>query len=68
MPVGGPVSIFIVSNGLQGRWRFCVAAATGSGIIDALVCFIVVLGFAKIVGVVMYILPYLLLAGAVVLL
>jgi threonine/homoserine/homoserine lactone efflux protein len=67
MPVWGPVSIFIATNGLQGRWRYCVAAAAGSGTVDVLVCFIAVLGFVKLLGVVAHILPYLFLAGAVVL-
>ncbi|MGB7567886.1 MAG: LysE family transporter [Chitinivibrionales bacterium] len=67
MPIWGPVSIFIATSGLQGRWIYCVSVALGSGIIDSLVCFIVILGFTKVMGVLSPFVPYLFLCGAAVL-
>lgn len=67
IPIWGPVSIFIATNGLRGRWRYCITVALGSGIVDSMVCFIVILGFAKIIGIISPLLPYLFLCGGVVL-
>jgi threonine/homoserine/homoserine lactone efflux protein len=67
IPIWGPVSIFIATNGLRGRWGFCVAVALGSGIVDALVCFIVLMGFVKVLGIISPFIPYLFLCGAAVL-
>lgn len=67
MPIWGPVSIFIATNGLQGRWKFCVAASMGSGIVDVAVCFIVILGFAKVMDIISPFIPFLFVCGALVL-
>lgn len=67
IPIWGPISVLIAANGLQGKWRYCVFLAIGSGIIDTVVCFIDLQGFAKVIGLIGPFIPYLFLAGAAIL-
>lgn len=68
MPVAGPISIFITSHGLKGRFRYCVLAAIGAAIVDFVYCFIAVFGFTQLYIAYRPMFPYVFLVGSVFLL
>ncbi len=66
MPVIGPVSILVVSHALKGHLRYCFGAALGASIVDLTVCFLAVNGVARLFGLYVGAIPYVLLAASAV--
>jgi threonine/homoserine/homoserine lactone efflux protein len=66
MPVIGPVSILIVSHALKGHVRYCFGAALGASMVDLTVCFLAVNGVARLFGLYVGAIPYVLLAASAV--
>ena len=68
MPVVGPINVLIVSNALKGRLRYCIRTALGASIIEFIYVVIILYGITTLYEYYRPLIPYLLLAGAVVLL
>ncbi len=68
MPVVGPINVLIVSNALKGRLRYCVRTALGASIIEFIYVVIIIYGITTLYEYYRPLIPYLLLAGALVLL
>jgi threonine/homoserine/homoserine lactone efflux protein len=68
MPVVGPINVLIVSNALKGRYRYCLRTALGASIIEFIYVVIILYGITTLYEYYRPLIPYLLLAGAVVLL
>jgi hypothetical protein len=63
--VAGPISIFITSHGLKGRFGYCLTAAVGAAIVDFVYCFIAVFGFTQLYALYYPMIPYIFLVGSV---
>jgi threonine/homoserine/homoserine lactone efflux protein len=68
MPVVGPINVLIVSNALKGRLRYCLRTAVGASIIEFIYVVIIIYGITTLYEYYRPLIPYLLLAGALVLL
>jgi len=68
MPIVGPINILIVSNALKGKLRYCLRTAVGAAIIEFIYVVIIIYGITALYEFYRPLIPYLLLAGAVVLL
>lgn len=68
MPVAGPISIIITSNALKGKLPFCNRLAIGSVIVEFVYVLIAVFGIASLYPYYKPLVPYLLLAGAILIL
>lgn len=64
IPVAGPISIFITSHGLKGRFGYCLSAAIGAAIVDFVYCFVAVYGFTRLYAVYYHWIPYIFLVGS----
>lgn len=67
IPVAGPINIIITSNALRGNLRFCLRTAFGASIIEFFYVLIIVFGISSLYSLYQPFIPYLLLAGAVIL-
>ncbi len=67
IPVAGPINVIITSNALSGKLRYCIRTALGASIIEFLYIVIIVFGISSLYSLYRPIIPYLLLAGGVVL-
>lgn len=68
MPVAGPISILVTTNALKGRVKFCEMAALGASVADFVYVFAAVFGLTKFYSTYKPVIPYILLAGTLVLL
>lgn len=68
MPVVGPINVLIISNALKGKLRYCLRTAIGASIIEFFYVIIIIYGITTLYDYYRPLIPYLLLAGAVVLL
>jgi threonine/homoserine/homoserine lactone efflux protein len=64
VPVAGPISILITSHALKGESRYCIRAACGAAILDFIYCFISVYGFTHLYLRYEHVIPYVLIAGS----
>lgn len=65
IPAGGPTSLVILSNALKGRIRYCNLVNYGAGIADFVYVFLSVYGLTAIYNLYQPFAPYVLLAGAI---
>ncbi len=67
IPVAGPINIIITTNALSGKFRFCMRTAFGASIMEFFYVLIVVYGITALYTLYQPIIPYLLIAGSIVL-
>jgi threonine/homoserine/homoserine lactone efflux protein len=67
IPVAGPINIIITTNALEGKFRFCIRTALGASIMEFFYVLIVVYGITALYLLYQPIIPYLLLAGSIIL-
>lgn len=63
IPVAGPVSIYITSQGLKGCVRYCTMTAIGAAVVDFIYCFAAVYGLTQLYRLYYPMIPYTLLIG-----
>lgn len=67
IPVAGPINIIITSNALKGNLRFCLRTAFGASLIEFFYVLIIVFGISSLYSLYQPFIPFLLLAGAAIL-
>jgi threonine/homoserine/homoserine lactone efflux protein len=67
IPVAGPINIIITTNALAGKLRFCLRTALGACIMEFFYVLIVVYGITSLYVLYKPFVPYLLIAGSVIL-
>jgi threonine/homoserine/homoserine lactone efflux protein len=67
IPVAGPINVIVTSNALSGKLRYCIRTALGASIIEFIYIVIIVIGISSLYSFYRPFIPYLLIAGAIVL-
>jgi threonine/homoserine/homoserine lactone efflux protein len=67
IPVAGPINIIITTNALAGKFRFCMRTALGACIMEFFYVLIVVYGITALYTLYKPFVPYLLVAGSIIL-
>ncbi|MBL1212592.1 MAG: LysE family transporter [Ignavibacteriae bacterium] len=67
IPVAGPINIIITTNALAGKFRYCMRTALGACIMEFFYVLIVVYGITALYALYKPFIPYLLIAGSIIL-
>lgn len=65
VPIAGPISILITSNGLKGNAEYCNRVAIGGALIEFVYVFIAVFGLTALYSLYHSVIPYILIIGSI---
>ncbi len=67
IPVAGPINVIVTSNALSGKLRYCIRTALGASIVEFIYIVIIVFGISSLYSLYKPFIPYLLIAGGLIL-